>query len=88
MEQMRENFISMFSDTDDEDNEEIVDRIREINPRDFYEMYLMIPEMAFEDWDSDTGSYISGDKSPSEVIGYYLDLYENGKLDLTLKDVG
>lgn len=88
MEQMRENFISMFSDTDDEDNEEIVDRIRKINPRDFYEMYLMIPEMAFEDWDSDTGSYISGDKSPSEVIGYYLDLYENGKLDLTLKDVG
>ena len=88
MEQMRENFISMFSDTDDEDNEEIVDRIREINPRDFYEMYLMIPEMAFEDWDSDTGSYISGDKNPSEVIGYYLDLYESGKLDLTLKDVG
>lgn len=88
MEQMRENFISMFSDTDDEDNEEIVDRIRKINPRDFYEMYLMIPEMAFEDWDSDTGSYISGDKSPSEVIGYYLDLYESGKLDLTLKDVG
>ena len=88
MEQMRENFISMFSDTDDEDNEEIIDRIRKINPRDFYEMYLMIPEMAFEDWDSDTGSYISGDKSPSEVIGYYLDLYESGKLDLTLKDVG
>ena len=88
MEQMRENFISMFSDTDDEDNEEIVDRIREINPRDFYEMYLMIPEMAFEDWDSDTGSYISGDKNPSEVIGYYLDLYESGKLDLSLKDVG
>ena len=88
MEQMRENFISMFSDTDDEDNEEIVDRIREINPRDFYEMYLMIPGMAFEDWDSDTGSYISGDKNPSEVIGYYLDLYESGKLDLTLKDVG
>lgn len=88
MERMRDNFAGIFDNLDDEDGQEIAERIRRIAPDDFYEMYLMLPEMSFEDWDSESGSYISGDKSPIDVFGYFLDIYEQGQIDLSLKGIG
>lgn len=88
MERMRDNFISMFDDVDDEEYQKIVARLKEIPPDDFYEMYLMISEMDFEDWDSETGGFIGGDKSPMEVFGYFLDVYDKGEIDLSLKGIG
>lgn len=88
MEQMQTNFISMFDESEDEETAKLMDRIKAINPRDFYELYLMLPEMAFEDWDSDEGGSISGDKSPFETMDYFISAYENGEMDLSLKGVG
>lgn len=88
MARMRDNFASIFEGTDDEENDALAQRIKNIFPKDFYEMYLSIPDMAFEDYDSETGGYIAGDVNPSAVFGYYLDLYERGQLDLSLKDIG
>ena len=88
MERMRDNFISIFDDPDNEENQKIVEKLKNIPPDDFYEMYLMLPEMDFEDWDSETGGFIGGDKSPQEVFGYFLDVYEQGNIDLSLKGLG
>ena len=86
---MKENFISMFEGTGEELNDLIAERLRRLPPDDFYEMYLSIPDsFSFEDWDSETGSHINGISEAHDLIGHYLDLYEGGKLDLTLKAVG
>lgn len=87
MVQMQNNFISMFEHTDDDNNDLLADRLRAIPPDDFYELTLMIPEMAFEDFDSETGNHISN-QSSADVLSYYLDIYEQGKIDLSLKGVG
>ena len=85
---MLENYISIFEGKSGVP-QDIVEKLRQITPRQFYEIYLMIPEMAFENWDSESGFHITGDTDAFEYnLMYYLDLYLDGGIDLPLTDIG
>ena len=85
MVQMQENFVSIF---DGGEHEALQERLKALTPSEFYNLYLQFPDMAFEEWDSDTGGHIVGDKDPETVILSILDAYERGEIDTSLKDIG
>lgn len=85
---MRDNFASMFEESDDEEARDLAEKIKVMFPRDFYEMYLQIAEFDFEDYDSESGNAITGDKDRIEIMNSYLEKYINNGLDLSLKDIG
>ena len=87
--QMLENFKSIF-DGKGEYAQEIVKMLEQVDPDDFYEMYLMFTDIiSFEDWDSGTGEHISGDTN-----AWYYELeqilsgFMSGDIDTSLKDIG
>lgn len=43
--QMHENYISMVENAFNSDGDEVIEYLQTINPDDFYEMYLMFPEV-------------------------------------------
>lgn len=88
-ERMRDNFASIFNVEDDPEKMELYNRLKQLDPEDFYELYLTRIVMDFEDWDSDGGAFIRGnDNEGLNIINTILDLYDEGNIDLSLKGVG
>lgn len=87
--QMLDNYISMFDGKEGGLQQEIADKLKQIDPDNFYEIYLQLPEMSFTNWDSETGFHIEGDSTQfHNDILYYLDMYLDGGIDVSLKDIG
>lgn len=84
MEQMKENLTKLIEETFHSDADELVKRLREIPPDDFYEMFLMFDELNFdyiyttESDGSETNNWIS-------KISSYLDRYDQGRINMDLK---
>lgn len=87
--QMFENYISIFDGKEGDLQQEIADKLKQINPDEFFEIYLQLPEMSFTNWDSETGFHIEGEDTQfHKDLLYFLDMYLDGGIDISLKDIG
>lgn len=88
---MRDNYADMLSLSFHNWADELADRIRDLPPDIFFEMYTQNDEFDFSQWDSE-GQYVGGDDGDvSEAEGKvnqmmgYIDQYYAGKMKLDLK---
>lgn len=84
---LQDNFIRSLEGTFNTLADDLVNRLREINPDDFYELYLMFNDdvMDFTLYDSE-GQYVEADEGKVRKLESIVDEYESGKLNMDLKD--
>lgn len=87
-EQLKMNFMKMLEETFNSDADDVVDKLADIPPDDFYEMYLMYPsEFNFDIYylDDDMDQEASGYLNELNKIDSYIDQYKSGKINTDLK---
>lgn len=87
--QVKENFIFTLERSFNSDAEKLVERIRQIDSDDFYEMFLMYEEIDFKLYDSDGhGKDNMATETTLSRIDTYVDRYEKDKklVENKLKD--
>jgi hypothetical protein len=83
-ETMKENFIELLVRAFHSDSNELVYRLSQITPDEFYEMYLMFDELDFDLYYNLDGE-ASGEIKQLLQIEHYVEMYEEGKLNFDLK---
>lgn len=76
---MRDNFIEHLEWSLNDEGDKLVDALKQMNPDDFYEMYLQFPEdFDFEMWDSDGYNYLEGSKANQKAkeMMHYVERWE------------
>ena len=88
-ETMLDHFMSIFQGKGDT-AENIIRLLEQMDPDDFYELYLMFPdEVNFEDWDSDTAEHQTGDTNQwYGRLEQILSPFADGDIDTSLKYIG
>lgn len=86
IEQMHQNFIEIVQKSFNSFSlaDELVERLKKIPPDEFFELYLIIDELSFEYFNSD-GQHVTATEAMLEEIHSYLDKYDRGDVDLSLK---
>jgi len=83
MEQMKINYTVALRKTFNSDADFLIEKMESIPAQDFYEMYLMFDEMNFD------YHYTEEDESPTSgrlgMINSYVEKYQKGEIDMTLK---
>lgn len=80
---MKDNFIEGLQESFNSDADELIVKLKKIDPRDFYQMYMMYDEIDFYIFYDDDGERVTGQIS---VIESYIDRYEKGKVSMELRD--
>lgn len=79
MHTMKENYIKKLEEDFNSDSKEVVDRVKKMPAKDYYEMTLMYDEMQFDTpYTEDSPEFLGR-------INKYLDQYDRGKVDLDLE---
>jgi hypothetical protein len=85
-ETMRNNFVEILELSFNSDVSDVVDMIKQMNPDDFYELYLIyFDTFDFALYDSE-GQNVDADQGTIEEMKGYLEAYFNGEIDLSLKN--
>lgn len=82
---MRDNFINILELSFNSDADELVERLKNVNPDDFYEIYLMFEEFDFSLYDSEGVVDMEEGLNHVRQMMSYLDRYDEGKLNFDLK---
>jgi hypothetical protein len=81
---MRDNFIELLKGQFHSDADALIDKIKNIPPDYFYEMYIMFEEFDFNSYDSE-GNENLRDMDALEQMLSYVEAFEEGAIDFTLK---
>ena len=81
---MKQNFIAILEGSFNSLADELVNRIKDIPPDDFYQLYLMFDEFDFDYFDTD-GQSITADETSVGQMLKYIDMYERG--DINMEDL-
>lgn len=77
---VKDNFITALTKSFNSDSEDLIEKIKNIDSDEFYEMFLMFDEINFQDFDSDGhGKDNTATVRTLERINNYIDRYENYK---------
>lgn len=84
---MKDNFIQILGLSFNSDADELIDKLKDIPPDDFYEMYLQFDEFDFDLYDSD-GQLVQSDDEASNQVSQmlqYVKMYEQGNVNFDMK---
>lgn len=82
---MRDNFITILEGSFNSEADELIERLKKINPDDFYEIFTMFEEFDFNLYDSEGIGNMDEGMHHVQTMLSYLDRYDEGKLDFSLK---
>lgn len=81
---MKDNFIKKLEGSFNSDADDIVEKIEKMPSTDFYDMWLQIEEIDFDQYDSD-GEHVTATEGDLEQIRTHLDEYFDGGKDNDLQ---
>lgn len=84
MEDMKNNFISILEQSFNSNADELVDKLKDVNPHDFYDMYTRFSEFDFKLFDSEGEDVMASLGEIERMIGY-VDKYKAGEYNQDLK---
>lgn len=83
--QLLDNFITVLEGSFHNEADALIALLRDMNPRDFYDVFLMFDEFDFALYDSDgNGNNVEADSGTISQMMAYMREYKRGNIDLTL----
>lgn len=84
MEKMKENLIDLLEKTFNSDAKDLVDKLKNIPPDDFYEMFLMFEELTFDYIYTSEADGSEANNYVSKIMSY-VERYENAQINMDMK---